>query len=313
VGNTTITGFVNATGSANVAGTLNVTGAATLANAITISGLATLNGNTNTTTANVSVILRVGANAFINATTIFVGNTVSNVTIGNTNIGGNANAQLNVVNTTSINATTLISVGTVYSNTTAVVVGSAVMNSSTVSTANVVATGVGSFGGTLAATGAITGSNTINITGAAVFGNTMSVTNSATFSNTVTVGGALTIETDYVVEVSTNTNIGSNSTSQVLYSFPKASYRAGKVMIVANNLVGATNYTQMSELVVAHDSTTAYVTTYATVASPFDAANSVSPLGTYSAQINNVSNNVELLMAQIRSNSSIKVVAHLIK
>lgn len=81
-------------------------------------------------------------------------------------------------------------------------------------------------------------------------------------------------------------------------------------MVFANN-TGPTN--QMSEMVIAHDGTNAYISVYGVISSPYDAANSTSPLGTFSAQINNISNDVEVLMSQIISNSAVKVVAHLIK
>jgi hypothetical protein len=64
-------------------------------------------------------------------------------------------------------------------------------------------------------------------------------------------------------------------------------------------------------LVLAHDGTNAYVSTYGTVASPAAANGSVSPLGTFTANVNGA--NVELLFTQTIASSAAKVVAHLIK
>jgi len=97
-GNAAITGAFSANGAANVnnilgvsgavtlANTISVTGTATLSNTLTVTGLTTLNGAINTTTANASVAVNVGANATVNTTTIRVGNTISNVVIGNSSI-----------------------------------------------------------------------------------------------------------------------------------------------------------------------------------------------------------------------------------
>ena len=112
----------------------------------------------------------------------------------------------------------------------------------------------------------------------------------------------------------TNANIGNTETSRVIYTFPKATYRTGKLMVFANNTNGTTQVNQMAEMVIAHDGDlAAYVSVYGVVASPSDGSNTAAPLGTFSAQINSISNNVEILMNQVYSNSAVKVVAHLIK
>ena len=130
---------------------------------------------------------------------------------------------------------------------------------------------------------------------------TVSATGNASF------GQATTLGTDYVIDVSANADIGSNTTSpQLIYSFPKATYRTGKLTVQASR--GGNN--QIADMLVAHDGTDAYVTVYGVVASP-PGGNTAAPLGTFTAAIN--SNNVEIRMAQVLSNSAVKIVAQLIK
>lgn len=150
-----------------------------------------------------------------------------------------------------------------------------------------------------------------------VSGVTMNVTSNAVFNSRVTFNGPVfvsntfTIKNEYVIDGASNTNIGDNTAPRVIYSFPKSSYRTGKLMVFANNSTGASVVNQIAEMVLAHDDTDAHITVYGVVASPYDAANTTAPLGTFSAQINNA--NVEVLMTQSYSNSAVKVVAHLIK
>jgi hypothetical protein len=113
---------------------------------------------------------------------------------------------------------------------------------------------------------------------------------------------------DYFVDVSVNTDIGSTTATPVkVYEFPVADYSSGKFEVQ----VKKGSNTQISELVLAHNTTTAYVSVYGTVASPPNANGSVSPLGTFTANIN--SGNVHLLLTPTIANSAVKVIAHLIK
>lgn len=131
--------------------------------------------------------------------------------------------------------------------------------------------------------------------------NTLSVAGAASVNNTVT------IKTDYVLDVSANTDVGSNvSASQLIYRFPKATYSSGKLTIQVKN---GTN-TQISEVVLAHNTSNAYLTVYGTVSSP-PSGNSSPLLATFTANINNA--NVELLIIQNQANSSVKIAGHLIK
>ena len=170
-------------------------------------------------------------------------------------------------------------------------------------------TGATTLANTLGVTGATTLSNTLSVAGAANALSTLGVTGATTLSNTLSVTGAatfsniVTFETDYVIDVSANGNIGATIGPVLVYSFPKATYSSGKFEIQVKN-----GNTQLSELVLAHDAAcTAYVTVYGTVASNGGA----SPLGTFTANINAA--DVTLYLVQTVANSAVKVVAHLIK
>ena len=131
-------------------------------------------------------------------------------------------------------------------------------------------------------------------------GNTATV-GQASFSNTVTVKGGTVL--DGIV----NNDIGATIGNVVIYTFPAATYKTGKFEVQIAN--GGNTQHQKSEMVLAHDDTTAYLTTYGTVAAPPAANGSNSPLGTFSANIN--SGSVEIVMNQLVANSGIKVSAHL--
>jgi len=200
---------------------------------MTVAGLGTFNAALNTTTANASVAMNVGANVNLTTTRINVGNSTVNTAITSTAIDTD---------------------------------------------------------GTLAVLGATTLSNTLSVTGTSSFGN------------------AVTIQNEYVIQVSANADLGATTgTALLIYDFPKATYSTGKLTVQIKNGTS----TQISEMVLAHNGTDAYVSVYGTVASPQAANSGVSPLGTYTAAINNA--NVELKFIQTTANSSTKVVANLIK
>lgn len=149
------------------------------------------------------------------------------------------------------------------------------------------------------ATLAVTG--TANVSGASRFANTFEVVGTSTLGNTVT------IQTALVMDVTTNTNIGATIGLVPIYSFPKATYSSGRFTVQVKN----TGNTQIADMLIAHDNTTAYVTVFGTVASPAAANGSVSPLGNFVANVNG--SNIDLLINQTVASSSVKVVANLIK
>ena len=163
--------------------------------------------------------------------------------------------------------------------------------------------GATSLSNTLAVTGNVTFSNTLSVTGAANVLSTLGVAGPTTLASSLSVGGATTFQTDYVVDVSANADIGSTVGEVLVYRFPKATYASGKFEVQVKN-----GNTQLSELVLAHDGgLNAFVTTYGTVASNGGA----SPLGTFIANTDTA--NVNLYLVQTVANSAVKVVAHLIK
>jgi hypothetical protein len=130
----------------------------------------------------------------------------------------------------------------------------------------------------------------------------VSVTGTSTF------GGAMTIKTEHVVDVFANTDVGSSTGSDLLvFQFPKADYSAAKLLIQVKN----NGNTQISEVLLAHDTSTAYLTTYGTVSSPPASNAGVSLLATFSANV--ATANVRVYVNQTRANSAAKVVAQFIK
>ena len=120
-----------------------------------------------------------------------------------------------------------------------------------------------------------------------------------------TLGGAVQIQNNYTVIVTSNTNFGSNTTApRNVFTFSTSSYSTAKITAQIKNAAG-TN-TQINEIVLAHDSTTPYLTVYGTVASPLN-----SNLGVFSTSIN--TGTVALEFQQTTANSVLTVVAHLIK
>ena len=290
VGNSTVNTAITST-AIDTDGTLDVLGATNLANTLTVQGLANAAGNLNTPTANASVAMNVGANVNLTTSRFNVGNSTVNTFITSTaietdgtltvlgatalantlsvtglaNLGGN-------LNTPTVNATTVNVGANVVLNTTQISVGNATSNTTITSNA-------------VTLSGALTVSGNTNLNGA------INLNSSATF------------QTEYVVDVSANSNIGATIGAVLVYRFPKASYSSAKFEVQVKN-----GNTQLSELVLAHDGgLNAFVTTYGTVASN----GASSPLGTFTANTDTA--NVNLYLVQTVANSAVKVVAHLIK
>lgn len=228
--------------------------------------------------------MSVGANIFANATTLYVGNSTVNSAFGNGSWTGGANLTITAVDYVRIVGAANVSGNVTFANTITVTGAATLSNALNVA-------GAANVAGTLRSIGATTLSNTLGVTGA------------TTLSNTLSVGGATTFQTEYVVDVSANGNIGATIGDVLIYRFPKTAYSSGKFEVQVKN-----GNTQLSELVLAHDGAgNAFVTTYGTVASNGGA----SPLGTFIA--NTDAANVNLYIVQTVANSAVKVVAHLIK
>jgi uncharacterized protein involved in tellurium resistance len=233
-------------------------------------------------TANQTVVA-VGANVFANATTVLVGNATFNTAIGNGSITASAN--LTITPTSHL-----------------VVVGAVTVSSNVALANTLVVTGNTNLSNTLTVTGATTLSNTLGVTGATALANTLAVTGPATHANIVT------FKTEHVVDVFANGNLGATTGSDLLvFEYPKADYSTAKLLIQLKNA----GNTQISEVLLAHDNSTAQLTTYGTVSSPVAANSGVSLLGTFSANV--ATANVRVYVNQTRSSTAAKVVAQFIK
>lgn len=373
VGNSTVNTFITST-AVETDGTLTVLGATSLANTLDVTGLASLNGALNTTTANASVAVNVGANVNLTTSRFNVGNSTVNTfitstaietdgtltvlgatslantlgvtgatTLSNTlGVTGAANiastlgvigavslsntlsvtgnvtfsntlnvtglSTLGLLNATTANVTALNVGANVNLSTTRINVGNSTVNTFITSTAvetdgTLTVLGATSLANTLSVTGNVTFSNTLSVTGAANVLSTFGVGGATALAGSLTVGGVTTLQSDYVIDVTANADIGSTVGAVLVYRFPKATYSSAKFEVQVKN-----GNTQLSELVLAHDGgLNAFVTVYGTVASNGGA----SPLGTFTANTDTA--NVNLYLVQTVANSAVKVVAHLIK
>ena len=287
----------------------------------------------NAATVNATTLVGVGANAQVNTTAFFVGNATVNTVITSTNIGGSSNAQLNVVNAASINATSTLGVGAnVAISTSQISVGNAtvnttitatniggfsnaqfnIVNAATISTISLVSVGANVsvnttafFVGNSSVNTSIT-STGIDTDGVLLVQGNTTLSSNLTVAGAASIGGGVTLQTEYVIDVTANGNIGTTAAPRLIYSFPKATYRTGKLMVQASR----TGNNQIAEMIIAHDGTDSFLTVYGTVASPAG-SNTSAPLRTFTTSINNA--NVEVFMAQTANNTAVKVIAHLIK
>lgn len=285
---------------------------------ITITGNSFIKGNTSIVAINVLGNSTV-TNTIINGTDVFVRTTntsVNSISIftGNTSIKANSTITLisatgngttsNVVlsgNLTQITSNLNVT-GTVHT-----IAGNVAFDTSTLfvdATGNKV--GVGTITpdanlhivGTANVSGAVKFANSLVVTGNVTFANTLSVTGNATFSNTIN------LRTDSTFTSFANGNLGSDvSTALTIFSFNKNEYSSAKITSQIKTLSGNT---MASEMVLAHNTTDAYITVYATVVSPLTA-----DPGDYSVDISG--DNVQLKFKQNSITSASKVVATLIK
>lgn len=335
-GNTTANSFINSTAiitqsnsivNTNISPTL-----IQIANSTSTANIVPTSFKTGLFTGN-TISVSVGANVIANAESVTVGNStvntfiVSNSTVtmidtdGYLRVLGNADFSNTMLVVGAVQMqNTLIVTGAANVQSTLGIVGAAALSNTIAVTGNatfsnaVAVTGNAAFSNTVAVTGNATLANTLSVTGNTTLANTLAVTGAATFSNTLSVSGNtnlsdyVTFDTDYAIQVESNTNLGTTTGSSILaYRFPKATFSSAKITAQVKN----TGNTQISEMVIAHDGTTAYVTVFGTVASPGFANNNVNPLATFSANVNGA--NVDLLINQSVANSAAKFIAHLIK
>ena len=264
-------GFVRVLGNTDLSNTLLVVGNTSLSNTLAVTG--------NTTLSNTLIVT---GNTTLSNTLLVVGNTSLSNTLavtGNTNLSN-----------------TLVVTGNVALSNTLVVTGNTTLSNTLVVTGNT------TLSNTLVVTGNTTLSNTLGVTGTTTLSSTLVVTGNSTFSNIAT------FKTEHVVDVFANGNLGATIGSDLLvFQFPKADYSSVKLIIQLKN----TGNTQISEVLVAHDTTDAYLTTYGTVSAPPTANAALSLLGIFSA--NTDTTNVRVYVNQKIASTAAKVVAQFIK
>ena len=289
----------------------NSTGYSVLANTDTIKvGNSTVNtmivSNSTTSFIDTDGFVRVLGNTDLSNTLLVVGNTSLSNTLavtGNTTL---SNTLIVTGNTTLSN--TLLVVGNTSLSNTLAVIGNTNLSNTLIVTGNatlsntLVVTGNTTLSNTLVVTGNTTLSNTLGVTGTTTLSSTLVVTGNSTFSNITT------FKTEHVVDVFANGNLGATIDSDLLvFQFPKADYSSAKLIIQLKN----TGNTQISEVLVAHDTTDAYLTTYGTVSAPPTANAALSLLGIFSA--NTDTTNVRVYVNQKIASTAAKVVAQFIK
>lgn len=243
-----------------VNGAANVAGAVRLASTLTVTGLTTLNGDLNTTTANATTGINVGANVNVSTSKITVGNSSVNTTITSTAI--NTQGTLDVLKATTLSNTITVTGNATFSNTIAVT-GQATFTANIVAdtstffvdstnhrvgiitttpdaslsvagTANV--SGNTTIGGKLVQVANASFSNTIVVTGNATFSNTIAVTGAAQFLNTITGSANVNIDSGVLFVDTLNNRVGINdATPAVALAITGSSTISAN--LTANNLL----------------------------------------------------------------------------
>ncbi len=307
-GNTTPDATVTITGTANISGATRA-GNTTVVGFINTNSDATFGGIVNATALNI------GANVNVTTTSFNIGNSTVNTALGQTSgvITGNSTIK-GVVNSTAF---------TLGSNTANIAATSSTLVVSNASLSTALSVGGLTSGNTtsniaLTQTSIRIGNTTVNtiISGASISTNgTLAVTGASTLSNTLSVGGNFTLQTDVVLGVVSNTNIGSANTqvgnsaaftSVNIFSFLKTDYIGAKITARIQSLGGAN--VQVQELILSQSlsDNTAILTVYGTVAAP-PTAN----LGVFSTSINSTA--VAVKFQPTGANSNVKLFTQLLK
>jgi hypothetical protein len=140
-----------------------------IANSTSTANITAIAFNTGLFVGNTTTVA-VGANLFMNATTLFVGNSTVDSAFGNGSWTGVANLVITPTSYLTVNGAANVTSNANFANTIAV-------------------TGAATLSNTIAVTGNATLSNTLAVTGATTLANTLGVTGAATLSNTLTVSG----------------------------------------------------------------------------------------------------------------------------
>jgi len=150
---------------------------------------------------------------------------------------------------------------------------------------------------TLNVRGAANIANVLTVTSNAVLGSFLSVAANASFANNIAV------KTDYVIEVSANSDLGSNTTSpQQIYAFLKTDFSSARILVQSKK----GSNTQVYEGILAHNSGTPQMAVYGVVSVPTNANN-----GIISASSNTT--HITLNYQQTAINTSTKTILHMVK
>lgn len=157
------------------------------------------------------------------------------------------------------------------------------------------------------------GTDTITYNANGITSNTYSI-NSNTTIRDLKVSNNFSVESNkqmlansFLTEYSSNTNLGANNAPKRIYSFDKSVYDSGKLLIKLKNQ----SNTQLSEMLLTHNTTDVQMTVYGSVSSPPGANSSQNTLGSYTAVVNN--SLIEVYVTQVLANTSVNVVANLVK
>ena len=280
IGNSTVNTTITTT-SIDTDLDLSVQGATTIANNLSVSGI--LNVDSGVLYVDV-VNNRVGINK--------TNPTVALDLVGSANIS------------TGVNSSNF-SIGTTFVANTTGVYHTGAVNAASFTTTGISANATGIFP-TSNSSGQILGTTTQRWS---LYGNTgsfsgnVSIGSDASVNGGLVVAGTVSINTFANFITLANTNLGSNTTTNlVVGSFPKSSFSGGELTIYVNR---GSEY-QITKVLLAHNGTDVNQTVYGTVVAP---SSSTELANNIVATIN--SSNVEISMRQRAQNSSVKILASL--
>jgi hypothetical protein len=118
-------------------------------------------------------------------------------------------------------------------------------------------------------------------------------------SNKLDVAGSVGVNTNSVL-ASTTFTTSTTTANQIIYSMPTATYRSAKLMV---QMTSGTSY-QVTELLIIHDGTNAFMTQYG------DVATTGTSLGTFDSSI--TSGNLNLLFTPTNAATTVKLSSSLI-
>lgn len=296
--------FYIAGGLANVTSNVSIVNANTFVNTAVLyvtGGLANVTSNVSIVTANVTANV---TNFNIRAGTLTID---SNVAISN---------MVSIANNLTLGGAAHTIAGNVAFNTNTLFVDAA---NGRIGIKNTTPDASLTLTGTANVSGAVILANTLNVTGIATFVNTVITQANVTTANVNTLFAAntnlignTTVQTDVVLSVVSNTNIGNSLTPITIATFPTATYTGAKVTAKIVSLSGAN--TQVQELIIAQNTTDSTITVYGTVAAPASAN-----LGVFSVALANSTggtstpDRVAIKFQQTSANSSVKLFTQLIK